>query len=600
MAEALRHVTELADHIGPRPATTDSEARAADYIGDEFRSYGLDVSRQDFDCPRTYAWTYVAYHAATIISAVALAWTDAWGPLRWVAFGLAAITAIAMWFDLDTRSGLSSLMPKGPSQNIIAKSSPRTRRGERLTQVVIVAHYDSAKASLAFAPGMVKNFEATFTLMKLCTFLVPVLIFVDNLRFTGFLDPYLWYATLVIAGYLVVPLLINVHREIVMRGVDGANDNASGVAALLSLAEQLAPGDDVGSPVRMHTQPWSLELDEDLADAMASSSAPFRSPAGSSELPEDFEWASSPEQSDAPRQAAQSTLDFGTLEFEALETTRARHHGLGVEDDGNQLAFDSFGRQEQVAPAIESRPAEHESHGPGLTKRGLLRFGKKKDEPQEGGMSSWLGVEKGFDAREKGKGIGHWDNFEDDDDSGTLGGRAGDDRIGDPDYSANEASRIRRRVTERVDRDLAEKEIWFVATGAEEVGTWGMKAFLGQYGEEIKGAFFINLDNIGAGNLHWVTSEGMAKRYPSDRRLVSLAKKVSRSEDILAKGRAYKGLSTDATPALARRFRAMSIMAFDVNGRLPNWHWHTDTTENIDPENIEAAVALTKGIVREL
>lgn len=600
MAEALRHVTELADHIGPRPATTDSEARAADYIGDAFRSYGLDVSRQDFDCPRTYAWTYVLYHAATIASAVALYWADAWGPLRWVAFGLAAITAIAMWFDLDTRFGLSSLMPKGPSQNIIAKSSPRSRRGERLTQVVIVAHYDSAKASLAFAPGMVKNFEATFMLMKLCTFLVPVLIFVDNLRFTGFLDPYLWYVTLVIAAYLVVPLLINVHRELAMRGVDGANDNASGVAALLSLAEQLSPGDDVESPAIMHTQPWSLELDDDFGDTMGPDPAPTRSSVSSSELPDDFEWASPPAQGGAPRQAAQATLDFGTLEFEALETTRARHHGLGSADDDDQLAFDSFGREEQGGPAIGSQPAEAEPQSPGPAKRGLLRFGRKKEQPQEGGVSSWLGVEKGFDAREKGKGIGHWDNFEDDDDSGTLGGWAGDDRLGDPDYSANEASRIRRRVTERVDRDLAEKEIWFVATGAEEAGTWGMRAFLDQYGEELKGAFFINLDNIGAGNLHWVTSEGMAKRYPSDRRLMSVAKKVSRNEDILVKGRAYKGLSTDATPALARKFRAMSIMAFDVNGRLPNWHWHTDTTENVDPANIEAAVTLTKGIVREL
>ena len=40
------------------------------------------------------------------------------------------------------------------------------------------------------------------------------------------------------------------------------------------------------------------------------------------------------------------------------------------------------------------------------------------------------------------------------------------------------AARIRRRVTETVDRELTEKEIWFVATGSEEVGTLGMQALL--------------------------------------------------------------------------------------------------------------------------
>ena len=67
----------------------------------------------------------------------------------------------------------------------------------------------------------------------------------------------------------------------------------------------------------------------------------------------------------------------------------------------------------------------------------------------------------------------------------------------------------------------------------------------------------------------------------------------------MVKGRDYKGLSTDATPALARRFKAMSIMAFDVNGRLPNWHWGTDTSDNVARENIEHAVELAAGMIRD-
>ena len=47
---------------------------------------------------------------------------------------------------------------------------------------------------------------------------------------------------------------------------------------------------------------------------------------------------------------------------------------------------------------------------------------------------------------------------DDDDGFGWKGGWAGDDPIGDPDFAATEAARIRRRVTEDVDRELTEKE----------------------------------------------------------------------------------------------------------------------------------------------
>ena len=144
-----------------------------------------------------------------------------------------------MWMDLDTRWGLSSIMPKGTSQNIVARHEPRARRGERNRTVVLVAHYDTAKASLAFAPSMVKNFSLTFGFMKACTFLIPLLILAGALLPDYAL--YIWYATLVLAAYLVVPLFINLHRELFGKGVNGANDNASGVAAMLGAMEAIVP-----------------------------------------------------------------------------------------------------------------------------------------------------------------------------------------------------------------------------------------------------------------------------------------------------------------------------------------------------------------------
>ena len=176
---------------------------------------------------------------------------------------------------------------------------------------------------------------------------------------------------------------------------------------------------------------------------------------------------------------------------------------------------------------------------------------------------------------------------------------AGDDPIGDDDFSANEAARIRRRVTESVDRELSEKEVWFVATGAEEVGTIGMQALLDDYGDELRDALIINIDNVGAGQLSWITAEGMARRYRAAQRVIGLAKRASREKEILVKPRVYKGLSTDATPALARGYKAMTLMAFDNSGLPLNWHWKTDTSENIEPEVVERVADLVTEMIRE-
>ena len=44
----------------------------------------------------------------------------------------------------------------------------------------------------------------------------------------------------------------------------------------------------------------------------------------------------------------------------------------------------------------------------------------------------------------------------------------------------------------------------------------------------------------------------------------------------------------------------MSVMAFDINGRLPNWHWSTDTADAVSEKNIEVAADLVSAIIKDL
>jgi len=643
MSDVATHLHQLADQIGPRPATTDTEAQAAEYLQGVMRSKGLDVERQDFECPRTYSWAFVIYHVFTIVAAVA----SGWPVLIWLAFVLSAATALIMRSELDTKWGLSALMPKGPSQNVVGRRSPKARRGENLRKVILVAHYDSAKSSLAFSPSMVKSFSISFRLMKWITYLTPVLILIAALPWTSSAFPYLWYATMVISMYLLIPLLINVHRELFMHPTDGANDNASGVAAMLEVLDIIVPDEDV-DPLGT-TQPITRRPEVAAAEGVVpdgavlsytSAATPEQDP---TRLPDDFAWA----ETETPARG-QSSLEFDTIEFDAvgsgsgLRASGSKAPDLGVYDDDGADSTPGGGVTGGFAPvggpaatggldlhgdiSGDDSPAEISGAGGATDEEALFGTPEEqaaystdtevKSEPRglrglwsrrkkRGGdesTSGWLGVGDGFDARKEGRDIGSWENFdeEEDDGMGFKGGWAGDDPVDDDEFARNEAARIRKRVMETIDHSYDDKEIWWVATGAEEVGTFGMRAFLEENKDELRGALIINFDNVGSGTVYWVTEEGMARRYKADRRLISMAKSTAHEEQLKVKSRAYKGLSTDATAAMARGYKAMSIMEFDINGRLPYWHWVTDTSDNVDLENISTAAKLAAGMIREV
>ncbi len=612
MAEIMQHLTALADEIGPRPATSDAESRAADYITSVFVARGLEPETHEFDSPRTYSWAFVIYFTLTLLSAVVAGIKPEIAALNWGALLVSAGVAVSFWLDLDTRrGGLSRLMPKGPSQNVIARHVPKSRRGEKLKKIVIVAHYDTARASLAFSPGMVRQFPVTFALMKWATFLTPVLILAMATPWTAKAEPYLWYVTMVLAAYLLIPLFINVQRELMMPFVDGANDNASGVAAMLGVLHNLVSEPEASRFSTSQFEPVQRGAEAALAaDVVPEGALLSYSPAGSrdtaSELPEDFRWAEPSGEAARPPQKGQGFLEFGTIDFAAVGPEASKPSKPEEPVAPEPPARSSVSTGPDTLPGSGAVPGSGATEDPSRKRRGLLGglgLGKKKKE-EDHDVKGWLGVDDEFDARKAGADIGSWDKFgdgddDDDDGIGWKGGWAGDDPIGDDDFSANEAARIRRRVTESVDRELSEKEVWFVATGAEEVGTVGMQAFLDDYGDELRDALIINIDNVGAGQLSWVTAEGMARRYRAAQRIIGLAKRASREREILVKPRVFKGLSTDATPALARGFKAMTLMAFDNSGLPMNWHWKTDTTDNIEPEVVERVADLVTEMIRE-
>lgn len=129
-------------------------------------------------------------------------------------------------------------------------------------------------------------------------------------------------------------------------------------------------------------------------------------------------------------------------------------------------------------------------------------------------------------------------------------------------------------------------DLWFVATGSEEAGTFGATAFIEEYGAKLKDAYFINLDNVGAGKVQYMAGEGMFPTHKASRKLVALAGKVRQARpELEVEQGVYTLMSTDILPVLVRGYKGMSFLA-TRDGLLPNWHWVTDVYEHVEEETV--------------
>ncbi|MHB1019513.1 MAG: M28 family peptidase [Coriobacteriia bacterium] len=630
MSQVMEHVNQLADTIGPRPATTDAEAQAAEYIETVFSSRGLDVERQDFECPRTDVWAGIVHGVLLLTAAILSIWWSL------PALALAVITVVLIWLDLGMRFSIGRFFGRGPSQNIIARHVPRARRNERLKRVVIVAHYDSASPSFLTSPDMARHLGLVTTLTKWVPVGVAAWLAFTALPFASGWKPWTGYVAIVGAAVMLLPLAAGLQRLILGHATDGANDNASGVAAMLAVMEATVPESEASqrrAPIRRGVEAVieAGELDEDIIleyrpigpvsdegqlpmafDELDELEGGIDWPAPPAAAPAripvtESRWDAAPEgETPAPVRASAPDLS-GPLDLDDVWTDRepgAGQSSFALDLPGDRSDEDDSRPEPAQMGADATTPgADHpvtEDEEAPYEGRSRSRRDRKESEDDGKGLRDWLGIGRGFDVRRAGKEIGSWENLEHDDDEFGFKAGSADGSSTDPLDSSAVAARIRRQVTDGIDRALAEKEIWFVATGAGEPGGYGMRALLDAYGEDLHDAMIINLDSVGSGAVSFITHEGAATRHHADRRLVSQAKRTARDQDLPVRGRTRTGASSDAVVALAKGFRAMSVMAFDINDRLPNWHWHTDTVEAISEDTIGQTVTFVSALVRDL
>ena len=139
---------------------------------------------------------------------------------------------------------------------------------------------------------------------------------------------------------------------------------------------------------------------------------------------------------------------------------------------------------------------------------------------------------------------------------------------------------------------LEHTEVDLLITSCEESGLLGAQAYARRHRLRAAETTFLNFDTVGGpAPLTYILREGSAtvsRPAPNDWCACS-SRSPSGGPDLgLAPARTTPGLPTDATPMRARGWEAVTLLA--QGDTIPNYHWPTDTYENVDPPTVGRAL----------
>jgi hypothetical protein len=229
ITRAARH---LVKDIGPRAPGSGGESRASRYIERELKSLDLGVEMQRFHTPATTAWSQFFPHLIMIAGALIFPASSH------ISYALICIGFATYLFEEFGRSPFAWMQRYRRSGNVIARLDPY-RDPERT--VVILAHVDSPRSSFYYRPGVVRLYRSAFLIDFLCSILLFMLftvIYGGSLLSMGEerLDT-LWEIGLILLIPPFIAMLGLLYKGLFGKAVPGGNDNASGVAVLLQLAQ---------------------------------------------------------------------------------------------------------------------------------------------------------------------------------------------------------------------------------------------------------------------------------------------------------------------------------------------------------------------------
>jgi hypothetical protein len=157
---------------------------------------------------------------------------------------------------------------------------------------------------------------------------------------------------------------------------------------------------------------------------------------------------------------------------------------------------------------------------------------------------------------------------------------------------------LRAAVLHMGDDELVCHDIWFVALGASDLDHAGIRSFLTEHRSAIRGAFLVNLDCVGAGDLSLLTHEGFEPTRRADRRLLRLLSGTASDLNMDLKTQAFDWVDTDASVAMRASVRAVTVMGLGDNGLPALSRTEQDVPENVDGDQAASVTELVTEMIR--
>lgn len=261
------------------------------------------------------------------------------------------------------------------------------------------------------------------------------------------------------------------------------------------------------------------------------------------------------------------------------------------------------------------------------------RFGSKKAKEEVPSAQQWLDVDEDFDAREAGAARGGWDSFQEDGDGfeGGHGSSGAEDSWEGGAFSRS--SRVEPEGLDEAATDTWESleedtslyssygeaegyaseieeiqnfygqgfntETWFVALGSQLANNGGIKAFLKEHEQELRGAIIISLEALGDGDLCYLGKEGLRSKQGTSTRMKRYIKKASRETNTPIEERDILWRESVASVVGRRGLQTVSIAG--MSGAKPaHFCSENDVMDNIDEarlmRNTEFAMELIRSI----
>lgn len=222
--EYLKEITKF-KHRG---STTKNEREAAEFIFKKLGEMGYEVEKQIFKTTRDNLYLLPLQVGLFLLIAglCSLFYQGFWQQIAALLLSIFALSLLLL--EVSGKPAETGLLPRHLSQNVFTKLDES--HGKR---IIISAHYDTQRGSIMFHPQIVDKVGMIYSISYIGFGLVPIgiLLNIFNLN-TG--ASIILYVALVIVFANVVFMTI---CEVTGRYTQGANDNGTGVALAMVLAE---------------------------------------------------------------------------------------------------------------------------------------------------------------------------------------------------------------------------------------------------------------------------------------------------------------------------------------------------------------------------